>query len=94
MRRAPIYLFLILTIGCTTTPPPIVVVEYKYFTSQPPSAHLTPCEQPFSAPPKTWGEAAKRDAVWLMHYKICAERIESLRRCYEKTGACVKPPSD
>ncbi|WP_235604112.1 hypothetical protein [Photobacterium kishitanii] len=40
----------------------------------------------------TWGEAAKRDPVWLHHFSLCVAQIENLRRCYNDPTHCAALP--
>ncbi|WP_457770481.1 Rz1-like lysis system protein LysC [Photobacterium leiognathi] len=91
MKNVPIYLFLILSIGCTTKKTQ-VVTEYKTEYIKPPAAYLITCKQPFYRPPITWGDAAKRDPVWLRHFSLCAAQIENLRRCYQTPTQCAALP--
>ncbi|WP_422938865.1 Rz1-like lysis system protein LysC, partial [Vibrio crassostreae] len=46
--------------GCTTTE---VITEYQDRLVLPPAVYLTSCPQPFTSPPKTYGEAVERDPV-------------------------------
>ena len=71
MKSVLICLSLMLVSGCTT-PSPQVVTQYKIEYIKPPAAYLISCKQPFHKPPMTWGEAAKRDPVWLHHFSLCA----------------------
>ncbi|WP_425265104.1 Rz1-like lysis system protein LysC [Vibrio vulnificus] len=80
MKLVLICLSLILVSGCTTTE---VVTEYRERLVLPPAAYLTTCEPPFSQPPKTYGEAVKRDPIWFATWRSCAEQIEQLRRFYQ-----------
>ncbi|BDR34296.1 hypothetical protein PDY_13440 [Photobacterium damselae subsp. damselae] len=89
MKNVPIYLSLTLLIGCTTTPPQ-VITQYKTEYIKPPAAYLVSCRQPFHNPPQTWGEAAKRDPVWLHYFSLCSEQIENLRRCYNEPNQCTQ----
>ncbi|MGR5061983.1 Rz1-like lysis system protein LysC [Photobacterium sp. DNB22_13_2] len=89
MRIVLICLFLVLTVGCTTTQPP-VVTQYKVTLIKPPAAYLLSCTQPYRSPPSTWGEAVRRDPVWLMYFSLCASRIENLRRCYDNPQTCIQ----
>lgn len=84
-----ICLSLILVSGCTTSP---VVTEYRERLVIPPAVYLTTCEQPFSQPPRTYGEAVKRDPVWFAAWRSCADQIEQLRRFYQFDA--VKPNTD
>ncbi|WP_446728784.1 Rz1-like lysis system protein LysC [Photobacterium sp. SP02] len=91
MRSVLIYLFLALTAGCTTTKTQ-VVTQYKTQLIKPPAAYLLSCTQPYHSPPQTWGDAARRDPVWLMYFDLCASRIENLRRCYNYPEQCGTLP--
>lgn len=66
--------------GCTTKTQ--VVTEYKTREKLPPDAYLIKCERPFDRPPQTYGEAVKRDPLWLQHFTQCASQIEQLREYY------------
>ncbi|MFM2477381.1 hypothetical protein [Celerinatantimonas sp. MCCC 1A17872] len=89
-------LFLGLLIGCTTRTRTELVTQYKTNYLKPPAALLVPCEQPYFAPPKTYGDAVLRDPVWLAAFAQCQFQIEVLRECYlqadtpEQFGVCLK----
>ncbi|EOC7933788.1 Rz1-like lysis system protein LysC [Vibrio cholerae] len=89
MKPVLICLSLILVSGCTTSQ---VVTEYRERLVIPPAVYLTTCEQPFSQPPKTYGEAVKRDPVWFAAWRSCADQIEQLRRFYQFDA--VQPNTD
>ncbi|WP_459208569.1 Rz1-like lysis system protein LysC [Grimontia hollisae] len=92
MKCVLLFLFAVLTVGCTTTTP-VVVTRHQAVVVKPPAAYLLSCTQPYDSPPATWGEAVRRDPVWLMYFQLCASRIESLRRCFEDGGECVTLPN-
>ncbi len=90
MHRVTMSLLIILLTGCQAIKP---VTEYQYreIVKVPNSAYLTECESPFNAPPKTYGEAAVRDEVWLNAFRLCACKVEKNREHYgyhNKNGAC------
>ncbi|WP_417883057.1 hypothetical protein [Vibrio rumoiensis] len=90
MRLVTMSLLITLLVGCQAIKP---VTEYQYreIVKVPNSAYLTECEPPFNAPPKTYGEAAIRDEVWLNAFRLCACKIEKNREFYgytNKNGAC------
>ncbi len=92
MKRAALSLLLILLTGCQDTK---VVTRYEYqeVNQMPPSSDLIECEQPFDTKPKTYGEAASRDEVWLTYFRLCACKLERNRTFYgytNKNGACSK----
>ncbi|MDE1350413.1 hypothetical protein L9W80_09640 [Vibrio aestuarianus] len=92
MKRVALYLLLILLIGCQDTKI-VTRYEYKDVIQIPPSSDLIECEQPFNRKPKTYGEAASRDEVWLTYFRLCACKIERNRAFYgytNKNGACSK----
>ncbi|EOG7748757.1 Rz1-like lysis system protein LysC [Vibrio cholerae] len=89
MKPVLICLSLILVSGCTTSQ---VVTEYRERLVIPPAVYLTTCEQPFSQPPRTYGEAVKRDPVWFAAWRSCADQIEQLRRFYQFDA--VQPNTD
>lgn len=76
MRSVLILLSLMLIASCTTTE---YVTEYKTIHKTPPAYLTVECEQPFFAPPRTYGEAFERDPIWLNSWKDCAEQIEGIR---------------
>ncbi|WP_202601091.1 MULTISPECIES: Rz1-like lysis system protein LysC [unclassified Vibrio] len=92
MKRAALCLSLILLTGCQDTK---VVTRYEYqdVIQVPPSSDLIECERPFDRKPKTYGEAASRDEVWLTYFRLCACKIERNRAFYgytNKNDACSK----
>ncbi|CAH8242403.1 conserved hypothetical protein [Vibrio aestuarianus] len=92
MKHAALCLSLILLIGCQDTK---IVTRYEYqdVIQVPPSSDLIECEQPFDRKPKTYGEAASRDEVWLTYFRLCACKLERNRTFYgytNKNDACSK----
>ncbi|MEZ8253527.1 hypothetical protein AB6E22_14310 [Vibrio cyclitrophicus] len=79
MKNVLMCLFPILLSGCTTTE---VITEYQDRLVLPPAVYLTSCQQPFTAPPQTYGEAVERDPIWLEAWRNCADQIEHLRDFY------------
>ncbi|ODS09767.1 Rz1-like lysis system protein LysC [Vibrio scophthalmi] len=72
----------ILILGCQDTQI-ITQYEYKEVLSLPPASALVGCELPFKEKPRTYGEAALRDEVWLSAFLACACKIEKNREHYQ-----------
>ncbi len=74
-------LLIILLTGCQSTKT-VTLHDYQTIVKPPPAAYLTECSLPFSASPKTYGEAVIRDEAWLTAFKLCACKIEQNRTYY------------
>ena len=88
MKSALMYLSLMLLSGCTTTE---VITEVQERLVLPPAVYLTACQQPFTVPPKTYGEAVERDPIWFEAWRNCADQIEHLRDFYGYDSAISNP---
>jgi len=70
-------------------PEPKVITQVKLVYALPPAALLTPCEEPYSTPPKTYSEeeSAVRDITWKVAFDQCAKRPDKVKEWYQSKQA-------